>query len=194
MLNNELIPYSHDVHPSLEPSRWLQPCKFSHPSNDRNAFKEWLVTSQDDLVAHFGVDSKALKHLSSPFIWTSNPINFLGGCDDLLAFFRLNVISGIPQGVSSTEKSEKMPSLAVAFDAEKTLCAANSVDTMTLSDTVEGNGSYDYDLVVTGGGSRGLACSKEAASFGAKVCVLDYGKPSPQGTTWGLGGTCVNVV
>jgi pyruvate/2-oxoglutarate dehydrogenase complex dihydrolipoamide dehydrogenase (E3) component len=23
--------------------------------------------------------------------------------------------------------------------------------------------------------------------------VLDYVKPSPSGTTWGLGGTCVNV-
>uniref|UniRef100_A0A0F8BLR8 Thioredoxin reductase 2, mitochondrial n=1 Tax=Larimichthys crocea TaxID=215358 RepID=A0A0F8BLR8_LARCR len=35
-------------------------------------------------------------------------------------------------------------------------------------------GKYDYDLVVVGGGSGGLACSKE-------------------GTKWGLGGTCVNV-
>lgn len=53
--------------------------------------------------------------------------------------------------------------------------------------------TYDYDLVVIGGGSGGLACSKEAAKFGQKVCVLDYVKPSPQGTSWGLGGTCVNV-
>lgn len=26
-----------------------------------------------------------------------------------------------------------------------------------------------------------------------KVAVLDYVKPSPQGSKWGLGGTCVNV-
>lgn len=44
-----------------------------------------------------------------------------------------------------------------------------------------------------GGGSGGLACAKEAAQFGAKVAVLDFVKPSPQGTKWGLGGTCVNV-
>lgn len=44
-----------------------------------------------------------------------------------------------------------------------------------------------------GGGSGGLACAKEAVSFGAKVAVLDFVKPSPQGTKWGLGGTCVNV-
>jgi hypothetical protein len=46
---------------------------------------------------------------------------------------------------------------------------------------------YDFDLVVIGGGSGGLAASKEAAKLGARVAVLDYVKPSPQGTTWGLG-------
>uniref|UniRef100_A0A7N5ZS36 thioredoxin-disulfide reductase (NADPH) n=1 Tax=Anabas testudineus TaxID=64144 RepID=A0A7N5ZS36_ANATE len=55
------------------------------------------------------------------------------------------------------------------------------------------NEAYDYDLIVIGGGSGGLACSKEAASLGKKVMVLDYVVPTPKGTTWGLGGTCVNV-
>eukprot|EP00049_Salpingoeca_infusionum_P011480 m.199419 g.199419 ORF g.199419 m.199419 type:complete len:520 (+) comp14943_c0_seq1:358-1917(+) len=52
---------------------------------------------------------------------------------------------------------------------------------------------FEYDLVVIGGGSGGLACSKKAADLGKKVAVLDFVKPSPQGSTWGLGGTCVNV-
>uniref|UniRef100_A0A668ARN5 Thioredoxin reductase 2 n=1 Tax=Myripristis murdjan TaxID=586833 RepID=A0A668ARN5_9TELE len=52
---------------------------------------------------------------------------------------------------------------------------------------------YEYDLVVIGGGSGGLACSKEAAQLGQKVAVLDYVEPSVKGTKWGLGGTCVNV-
>ncbi|KAL4655641.1 thioredoxin reductase 1, cytoplasmic-like [Arapaima gigas] len=52
---------------------------------------------------------------------------------------------------------------------------------------------YEYDLIVIGGGSGGLACSKEAAALGKKVMVLDYVVPTPKGTTWGLGGTCVNV-
>lgn len=53
--------------------------------------------------------------------------------------------------------------------------------------------SYDYDLLIIGGGSGGLAASKEAAKLGAKVAVCDYVTPTPKGTTWGLGGTCVNV-
>jgi pyruvate/2-oxoglutarate dehydrogenase complex dihydrolipoamide dehydrogenase (E3) component len=53
--------------------------------------------------------------------------------------------------------------------------------------------SPEYDLVIIGGGSGGLACAKEAVAQGAKVAVLDYVQPSPRSTKWGLGGTCVNV-
>ncbi|XP_077195845.1 thioredoxin reductase 1, cytoplasmic isoform X2 [Paroedura picta] len=68
----------------------------------------------------------------------------------------------------------------------------------TLKKMLEVNGqaeghSYDYDLIVIGGGSGGLAASKEAAKLGKKVLVLDYVVPTPMGTRWGLGGTCVNV-
>uniref|UniRef100_A0A672GN50 thioredoxin-disulfide reductase (NADPH) n=1 Tax=Salarias fasciatus TaxID=181472 RepID=A0A672GN50_SALFA len=64
----------------------------------------------------------------------------------------------------------------------------------SLQQLLSGDGeAYDYDLIVIGGGSGGLACSKEAASLGKKVMVLDYVVPTPKGTTWGLGGTCVNV-
>uniref|UniRef100_A0A5S6R1Y1 thioredoxin-disulfide reductase (NADPH) n=1 Tax=Trichuris muris TaxID=70415 RepID=A0A5S6R1Y1_TRIMR len=52
---------------------------------------------------------------------------------------------------------------------------------------------HKYDIVVVGGGSGGLAAAKEAALFGKRVAVLDYVVPSPVGTSWGLGGTCVNV-
>ncbi|KFM60384.1 Thioredoxin reductase 2, mitochondrial, partial [Stegodyphus mimosarum] len=51
----------------------------------------------------------------------------------------------------------------------------------------------EYDLLVIGGGSGGLACAKQAGILGKKVAVLDYVDPSVRGTTWGLGGTCVNV-
>ena len=42
----------------------------------------------------------------------------------------------------------------------------------------------NYDVVVLGGGSGGLAAAFRAASYGAKVAMLE---PAP------LGGTCVNV-
>lgn len=53
--------------------------------------------------------------------------------------------------------------------------------------------SYDYDFFVIGGGSGGLSASKAAAALGKKVALADFVKPTPSGTKWGLGGTCVNV-
>ncbi|UXI17928.1 zinc finger C2H2 [Sarcoptes scabiei] len=52
---------------------------------------------------------------------------------------------------------------------------------------------FDYDLIVIGGGSGGLAASKEAAALGKKVALLDFVTPTPHGVSWGVGGTCVNV-
>lgn len=65
--------------------------------------------------------------------------------------------------------------------------------TEALPDTAPEDHTYNFDLIVIGGGSGGLACAKEAAKLKKDVLVLDYVHPSPQGTTWGLGGTCVNV-
>ena len=120
-------------------------------------------------------DPKAHNHTSSPFVAIgedvmANPADcsFVGGCDDTLAFARGLFGNG---GAS--------PELTPAA--------------LMVNDGYEAGNSYDYDLVVIGGGSGGMAASKEAAKLGARVCVLDYVKPSPLGTTWGLGGTCVNV-
>lgn len=138
----------------------------THEFPDREAFRAWLSASANDFSVNFGVDSKAVTHTSSPFVW-SNAKGFVGGCDDTLALFR--------SGISTQFGNNELPT--------PTMVAAPVVDDAT----------YDYDLIVIGGGSGGLACSKEAAKYGKKVCVLDYVKPSPVGTSWGLGGTCVNV-
>ncbi|XP_037820046.1 thioredoxin reductase 1, mitochondrial [Lucilia sericata] len=52
---------------------------------------------------------------------------------------------------------------------------------------------FDFDIIVIGGGSGGLACAKEANELGAKVLCIDYVKSTPKNTSWGIGGTCVNV-
>lgn len=42
----------------------------------------------------------------------------------------------------------------------------------------------DYDLIVVGGGSGGLACAQRAASYGARTALVEMHR---------LGGTCVNL-
>ena len=52
---------------------------------------------------------------------------------------------------------------------------------------------YDYELLVIGAGSGGISAARKASKLGKKVAICDFVKPSPQGTKWGVGGTCVNV-
>ena len=52
---------------------------------------------------------------------------------------------------------------------------------------------YNYDFFVIGGGPGGNAAAKEASKYNIKIGLADFVQPSPQGTSWGLGGTCVNV-
>ena len=52
---------------------------------------------------------------------------------------------------------------------------------------------YNYDFFIIGGSPGGNAAAKEASKYGIKVGLADFVQPSPFGTSWGLGGTCVNV-
>jgi glutathione reductase (NADPH) len=48
----------------------------------------------------------------------------------------------------------------------------------------QGDMSDQFDLIVVGGGSGGLAAAKRAAEYGARVVLIESGR---------LGGACVNV-
>eukprot|EP00977_Amphora_coffeiformis_P012512 scaffold3079_cov174-Amphora_coffeaeformis.AAC.23 len=49
----------------------------------------------------------------------------------------------------------------------------------------DSGGNYDFDYLVIGGGSGGIASARRAAGYGAKVAVVEGGGR--------MGGTCVNV-
>jgi len=147
-----------------------------HTFSSRAQYRSWLIDS-GFREAVSGKDPRATSHTSSPFVWLSEKntpeidqndvVGFVGGHDDTISFLR--TFCG-PGGDDTVEKA------------------------IMANDGYSADHGYDYDLVVIGGGSGGLAASKEAVAQGAsKVAVLDYVKPSPAGTQWGLGGTCVNV-
>jgi len=131
----------------------------------RDEYKAWLPSMNGSLGAP--------GHTSSPIVWMEGDTNsYIGGCDDTLVWCKSFVNVG----------EAPLPTVVPNIDE------------------FNPNHGFDYDLMVIGGGSGGLACSKVAAKLlgskvegGARVACLDYVKPSPKGTTWGLGGTCVNV-
>jgi len=99
----------------------------------------------------------------------------LGGCDDTLGAAQKD-----PNFLTTLRNGPP-----VKFDSSSSDASKMEEDAADVT--------YDYDVIVVGGGSGGLAASKEAAKLGLKTAVYDYVKPTPIGTTWGLGGTCVNV-
>jgi len=158
-----------------------------HEFEDRTQFREWLV---DDGFRGSFDEREGKDHATSPIVWISKSTNsdgrvvpdpadiekYLGGHDATLDWCR-----------DFTEPK--------ALEAEPKHANTNTnTNTNTMADDGhKPDHGYDYDLVVIGGGSGGMAAAKEAAAHGARVALCDFVKPSPQGTTWGLGGTCVNV-
>ena len=156
-----------------------------HEFPSRDAYRDWLIheTKFRDAVGSTVRQGnlRASSHTSSPFCWLASSAErnavvdevtqFIGGCDDTMDWCR-------KQFVETSSSSSSTESHRIAH---------------MIPDGHSKSHNYDYDLLILGGGSGGLAASKEAAALGAKVAVLDYVKPSPAGSKWGLGGTCVNV-
>jgi len=110
--------------------------------SDRDAYMNWLEAER----ASYG----APEHKTSPFCWltdeNNNPIlPVIGGRDDAIAW------------------CQKFVSVDDSSSAGATANLLANVDPWTAEH------GYDYDLVVIGGGSGGLATGREAAKLGAKV-------------------------
>ncbi|VEU42580.1 unnamed protein product [Pseudo-nitzschia multistriata] len=146
-----------------------------HEFEDRSKFREWLV--DDGFRSNF-METDGKGHATSPLVWISktqseggpDPADiekYLGGHDATLDWCREFMQPAEMRNVKA--------------------------EPVMVDDGHSADHGYDYDLIVIGGGSGGMAAAKEAALHGAKVALCDFVKPSPQGTTWGLGGTCVNV-
>jgi thioredoxin reductase (NADPH) len=141
-----------------------------HGYPDRASYRAWLIEDATQPFRGQFSEAVAQQHSSSPFVWFTKSDqpedieSFLGGHDDTLAWCRTFL----------------SPSL-------QTTTVAASSDSIMVDDGHQPNHGYDYDLVVIGGGSGGMAAAKEAAKHGAKVVCLDFVKPSPAGSTWGLG-------
>lgn len=111
----------------------------------------------------------ASSHTSSPIVWSTKDEkdSYIGGYDDTMMWCK-KFVAPVETPVGAGDASANI-------------------------DQFDTNHNYDYDLVVIGGGSGGLSTAREAVKHGAKVACLDFVKPSPAGSKWGIGGTCVNV-
>ena len=66
-----------------------------------------------------------------------------------------------------------------------------------LAKMIEGSAekAFQYEYCVIGGGSGGVSSVKRASLLrpDKKFVIFDYVSPTPLGTSWDIGGCCVNV-
>lgn len=96
---------------------------------------------------------------------------------------RLGSVSTLaPKRTYDMESIRRLPGSQVAYRALRTIASA----------TNGSGGDYDYDLFTIGAGSGGVRGSRFAASYGAKVAVVELPFAYRASlTTGGVGGTCV---
>jgi len=118
-----------------------------------------------------------------------NKLNIASG------FLELDIKKNGPEIRDALKQITGKSSVPQVFIRGKLLGGCDDVEKISDDDLVAQTkeNKYDYDLIVIGGGSGGLALAKDSAKYGAKTALLDFVNPTPKGTTWGLGGTCVNV-
>ena len=158
---------------------WCQPCKkiapLFHDLAEKNPGVKFVSCDYDEHDETIGEACGVPDSLPS-FAFVS-----AGGEVDLLV------------GAKAELLSEKVAAFCAGGDAAPSASGATAAKAAPQTEFPALQSSYD--CVVIGGGSGGAAASKESAMWGASTLVFDYVDPSPSvhKTTWGFGGTCVNV-
>ena len=131
-------------------------------------FVTWTLTTAPRVIAQ----------RSSPFLKRHHTAAFLSSFAGLL---------DKNQAASPLLHSKKTPILRPT-SAGKTATITRSLSTSSDSESSEepnkNDGEFDFDFLVIGAGSGGIASARRAASYGARVAIVEGGR---------LGGTCVNV-
>jgi thioredoxin reductase (NADPH) len=155
------------------------------PSNaKRFSFFLGIILNTVLCILHFGLDSHIKRGpvtVLTVFSGLESIGGFCVGCWFFKSFFRMRDRWYLRKDYL---KLQPAPSIAKRRWGKNPLVDAGEP---------ERDHGYDFDLIVVGGGSGGLAACKEAARLGKKVMVIDYVSPSPAGCRWGLGGVCVCV-
>ena len=134
----------------------------------KEEYQTWLATFINE-----GGFPTPVTHTSSPIVWTETTTGtstatpsriYIGGCDATLIWCHRQLTS------SNTSTVNPALDADLALDVESGGFGENATH------------GYDYDLVVIGGGSGGLAAAKEAAKLGNKEeevvdCSCDQSTP-----------------
>eukprot|EP00871_Galdieria_phlegrea_P004362 jgi/Galph1/4927/GphlegSOOS_G3519.1 len=125
------------------------------------------LTTSTFIVSNFPSCWRGLSHRSVVRSYYSNYSKFLGSC-----FVKQTTLS-----------SHCKKALKEATRRQNSWYRKQSLSMTSMNHTPK-EATYDYDLIVIGGGSGGVRASRMSANYGAKVAVIEKAA---------LGGTCVNV-
>jgi len=145
------------------------------------------------IILHFGIDSHFKRGPAIALVVFSGLESIGGFCVGCWFFQTFFAARDLWHTQNDYKKMDSSLRVRYMTGVEPALPAGISISPGLRDHSEPEVHSFENDLVVIGGGSGGLAAAKEAARLGKKVALLDFVKPSPQGSTWGIGGTCVNV-
>jgi len=100
----------------------------------------------------------------------------------VLASSFASLLSKQPMHVSATASTSSSSTTRRRFESRlRPTFLSRTLSTTKASASDKDKMTFDFDYLVIGAGSGGIASARRAASYGARVAVVEYGR---------LGGTC----